>query len=331
MNRRFLLLIPFCLTAFGPAAAAQEMPIDFEMPVAVPISPEDAATAAVPAAAAEITPSDVYSQARRVELDVQALMEHMDVPAMAVAEPVKADLLPRHVWQKGYFILTKLAAFRRKNGLPVSTVRSVEPVLELDPAQVFEQTQYILTELTILKRRLGVAGKTPPARPAHNKRPVDVFNLLHQVSLDLETLNREEISPSYVFAEVMRVFEDVNTLLHRLGLEDTTYPPEKLPLVTPLQSQGAAFELLAEVQRLQRDAGIPRTDLSVFRKRDEVLPADVFNLVGMALAEIQPLKARLELQRNITPPAEYYEGKTPADVHQLLIWVTRKLRLIQSL
>ncbi|GAB6041259.1 hypothetical protein [Endothiovibrio diazotrophicus] len=343
MIRRTLLLIPFCLAAFGPLALHAAEPLDLLYDAPTGTATPDATTTSTststssptdtanPTAPVAITLDDVYAQARRVELEVQQLTEFEDVPTMEVAEPVRADLLPRHVWQKGYAILIELQVFRRRHDLPVGTVRSVEPLRSLDPALLFEQTQYILTDLAILKARLGVTRAAPPPPPAVNKRPIDVYNLYSQVALDLQALNRDEIGASYVFAEVMRIFEDVNALLYRLGLEDTTFPPEKRVDVTPAQSLAATFELLAEVQRLQRDAGIPRTDFSAFRNRDEARSTDVFNLVGMVLAELQPLKAHLELRREITPPAEYYEGKTPADVDQLLIWITRKLRLIRSL
>ena len=303
MNRRYLLLLPLLLLFAPPSQAA----------------------------AVEISAAEVYAQGRMIEEEVRLLMDHFGAPGMEVAEPIDVDLQPRQVWQKGYIVLTKIHILRRRHGLPLSSTSSLEPVRDMDAAPLYEQARRILTELRILKARLGVVGEVEPVRVVPGKRPVDVFNIYNQVTLDLEAITGEAIGPSYVFAEGMRVFEDVNGLLRRLGLEDTAFPPEKLPEVTPLPSLEAAFELMAEIQRLQRDAGVARTDFSLFRKRIDVRPDDVFTLVGMALAELQPVKAHLEMRNEITPPAEYYEGKTPADVHQLLRWIIRKLRLIRSL
>jgi hypothetical protein len=134
-----------------------------------------------------------------------------------------------------------------------------------------------------------------------------------------------------VFAEVMRILADVDGLLQHLRLEDNTFPPEKRADLTPADSLRQAFELMAEIHRLQREVGIPRTDFEAFRKTEEVVPADVFNMVGLALAELQTIKAQRDLRYSMTPPANYYRDKTPADVHQLLSWVTRKLQLIKRL
>ena len=281
--------------------------------------------------------SDVYAEARQIGKEVELLLNHLNVGAFEVAEPLKADLAPRHVWQQGYILLTKINVFRRKNGYPVGSISTLEPVLEFDPLLVFEQTQRILAELQMLKRRLGAEATVTPRTPAVNKRPVDVFNQLHQVSLDLDAMNHEAINASYLFAEVMRVYEDADTLLRWLRLEDTTSPPEKLARVTFADSHAAALELMGEIQRLQRSGGIERVDFSALLRRDEMGgggefgSSDVFTMIAMCLAEMQTLKASLDLTRAITPPAEYHEGKEPADVHQLLRWTTRKLRLIQAL
>lgn len=93
----------------------------------------------------------------------------------------------------------------------------------------------------------------------------------------------------------------------------------------------ALFALLHEIQRLQRNVGIERTDFSGFQKKGTVISSDAIGLVGLALAELQTVKAAMDLTHVITRPAEYHETKTSADVHQLVRWTTRKLRLIREL
>ncbi len=277
-----------------------------------------------------IGPSDVYAQALQIEKEVNLLKRHQGIKEEKPATEIKAELQPRHVWQKSYSILTKINIFRRRNRLPVITANSLEPVANLDPALVYEQTQRILTEIHILKTRLGILGQVEATTPEAGKRPIDVFNKLNYISQQWDVLNGEEIDPSYVFAEVMRIDEDLNTIFRSLHLEDTTFPPSKTD-VQPSDSLEAAHAMVLEIQRLQRRTGIPRTDLSVFLRQGRVLPSDVFNMVGMGLAELQTLKAHLGLRGELTPPAGVYRDTSPADVHQMLRWVTRKLQLIRSL
>lgn len=280
---------------------------------------------------AEITPSDVYAQVVQIEKEIIILKKHFAITQEKPAPPITAELKPRHVWQKSYFILAKINLFRHKHHLPVLTLNTLEPVLKLDPALVYEQTQRILTEIRILKTRLHITQFISPVEKFSGKQPIDVFNKLNWISYQWDELNGKNIDPSYVFAEVMRIYEDINSILSAKYIEDTSFPPEKQPTMQAVDSLQTAFVLMAEVQRLQRNMGIPRTDFSVFRKHEQVLKSDVFNIVGMVLAELQTIKAGMDLSHALTPPAASYQGKASADVHQLLGWAVHKIQLIKTL
>ena len=189
----------------------------------------------------------------------------------------------------------------------------------------------LLNVIFVLKKRLGITDQVSSPQQYTGKQPIDVFNRLHHISYQFDVINREEINPNYVFAEVMRIYEDIATLLKVLQLRDKTYPPGKQEKVAPADCLTATFELLAEIQRLQKGAGIERTDFSIFQKKEQVLPSDVFNLVSMALAELQTIKAYSDLNHYVTPPAVTHERKKENDVHQLLRWTTRMVRQIRSL
>ncbi|ABK44612.1 hypothetical protein Mmc1_2111 [Magnetococcus marinus MC-1] len=279
----------------------------------------------------KISPSEVYTQAVQIEKELAILSKYFIIPGKPeLFEPFIANLQPRHVWQKSYFILVKLNLLRSKHGLPTIPPSAIQPVQQLDPVLVYEQTQRILTEIAIIKKRLGVDEKVSPAKAEVGKQPTDVFNKLHQISLAIDKLNHAPISPSSVFAEAMRVYEDVNTLISHLQLDNTTFPPAKLENITPMDSMDATFGLIKEIQRLQRDMVIPRTDFTSFKNQRTIEPADVFNMVGMCLAELQTIKAALDLSTEVTPQAKFYTNKKPADVHQLIRWITRKLQQIQT-
>ena len=275
-----------------------------------------------------ITPSDVYSQATQIVKEIDIIKAHFKIKKKKTFAPYLAKVTPRHSWHKSYVILVKINVLRQQQGLPRYSVGSMEPTKSVQPFLMFEQSQRILTELRIIKTSLGIKAKV--SRPNHfvGKRPIDVFNILHDISLQLELINHEAINPTYVFAEVLRIFDDITFITAHFGVNDDTFPPEKKRDVIPKDSLTAAFLLMDEIQRMQKQYGIERTDFSVFRKAKNVVPSDVFNMVGMCVAEIQILKAELEIPR-LTPAAEYQEIKTPADVHQLLRWASFKLQKIQ--
>lgn len=281
------------------------------------------------AAVTEITPDMLYSEAVQVEKEVELLKHFYHITASYPVTPVEADLKPNHVWQKAYAIQLKLNIFRRKLGLVGFVPVTREPMLKMSTSWVWGQIQRTLTEVKIIKAYLGIPGEPSPAKPVHGKRLIDVFNKLNQISYETDTLNGESINPSYVYAEVIRLNEDVNSLLRITGTADTAVPPVRKSNAIAKDSLAAVFFLLVEIQRLQRQLGIDTTDFGAFYKTDNVTSADVFNMVMLCLSELDLVKAQLGMKHAFTVPAEFHAGKTPDEVVQLLGYVNNKLRLIQ--
>ncbi len=280
-----------------------------------------------------IDPSQAYKQALQIEKEVDLLLRHAAISKVHSTTDIKANLKPRHVYEKAYIILTKIQVLRQKHGFSRFTIVSLEPKMSVDSELVYEQTQRILTELRIIKTRLGITEEISAASYIVDKKPIDVFNKLHQISMKLELLNEEEINPNNVFSLVMKINEEANTIVQYLYLDDATYPPEKALSTTPGESLNTVFELMKNIQRLQRQLNIERTDFSSFHSKnanEDFAPSDVFNMVSMCFAEMQTIKAHLGIT-SIAAPAKQFEGKMPADVQQLLRWVNRKLRLIERI
>ncbi len=275
-----------------------------------------------------ITPSDVLSRINQIKKEVSVIKRHYKITKTFTPAPYVAKITPRHNWQKAYLVMLNLNVIRKKNGLSHFPIGSIEPLRSLEPEILYAQSERILTEIQILKKRLGIVGKISPAQKYYNKKPIDVFNGLHAVSLNLELISKETIVPTYVFAEVLRIYEDLSKMATLMGIRDDSYPPSKVVTVTPKDSLKAAFDLMAEIQRLQKAARIEVIDFSNFNKEENVRPSDVLNMVGMCLAEIQTLKAFMGI-KSLTPAAEYLEEKKPADVHQLLRWASLKIRKIK--
>lgn len=279
----------------------------------------------------EITPSDVYAQVLRIATETILLKKYFNKTEQVTAPIIEINLKPRHVWSKMYVILIKISLLRRLKGLMYMEPTYIEPAQEINPSYPWEQTQRILTEIAILKRQLGISGERPKEIAViPGKRPLDVFNKLNQISYDWTALLGGQIKPDIVYGEAMRLNSDIDDLLLLDTITDSAIVPKKIPESTSHNSLQTVCDILIEIQRLQLNLNIQVTDLNIFCEKLDVTPEDVFDLLSIALIEIQTIKAQRNLIHNVTPGAVYVRGKTPADVRQLLTYILRKLKLIRK-
>ncbi|MCK5683384.1 hypothetical protein KAJ27_04665 [bacterium] len=277
------------------------------------------------------TPSDVYSEVIQIKKELYIIQNFFNIDQNAEFREIKkTELTPRHSWQKTYEIMVKINILRRANNLPIVEPANMEPVLNLNPILTYEQTQRVLTELRIIKFRLGIFEKVTAPDFFTKKVPMDVFNKLREVSAILDVINGSEFTPSYVFGESMRIYQDINNILNRLGIRDTSIPPDKLPKSTPKEAMLTLLHLLKKISELESGIGVEGVDPSVFYI-DKPLPEDVFELALIVLSELQVIKASLGISHDITQSARYYTQKTPADVNQLLGWALLKMNQINTL
>ena len=281
-----------------------------------------------------ITPNDVFAQTELIEKHVHFLLDYYDIKHsnknITNEENFTTKLKPRNAWQKAYEILVKINMFRVSHGLSRIEPIGMEAVEQLNPDMVYGQTQRVLTEIKIVEVRLGIETPNFKRKSYTKKTPLDVYNKFADISASFDVLNRSELSPSYVFAEAMRVYDDLTIVLNHLGIKDTTGPTLRLTKATPTDSLKISMKVLKRLQNLQRSVGIKSVDFSEFDKK-EATPSDVYTIVEMIIAELQPIKAYIGLTKNITPPALSYTNKKPADIEQLMGWNFRKLSLITNL
>ncbi len=282
-------------------------------------------------ASESLTPSSVYSEVVQIEKELLTIKRFFNINRKEeLKEAITTELTPRHAWQKTYELMVKTNILRRANGLPIIEPVYMEPVLNVNPILTYEQTQRVLTELRIIKFRLGILEMITPPETFSKKTPMDVFNKLRHVSSLFDVINGSEFTPSYVYGEAMRIYQDVNVIIRLLGLTDTTIPPEKIVTATPREAMITALHLLEKISSLESGVGIEGVDASVFYL-DNPLPEDVFEMTLILMAELQVIKASLGLRHDVTQAARYYTQKTPADVNQLLGWVLLKINLINTL
>ena len=283
--------------------------------------------------AGAITPSDVYGQVMRIKKEVNYLLDYYkikyDEKKMERESAVSVNLKPRDVWQKSYEIMIKINILRSKYDLPSISPVNMAPVLNLNPDLVYEQTQRVLTELKIFEYRNHIPMKNFTAKKYVNKTPLDVFNGFAYVSVAMDKLNRSSFTPSYVFAQNMRVYDDLTLIISRLAIEDNTIPAKINPKATPNDTFRTGMRILEKIKQLQILAGIAFVDFSSLDK-GKATPSDVFSITQMIIAELQTLKAYLKIN-SITIAAKRYESKTPVEVDQLMSWNLRKLNLVGNI
>ena len=283
--------------------------------------------------AKNITPDEIYLQVRLIQEQVHNLHKHFGIKHHHEDDEeyqIKTKLKPRISWQKTYEIMVKINILRNINNLSIVEPVGISPLLNLPAELTYEMTERILTELKILHIRLGIKNLAKPIEIIKGKTSLDVFNGLNHVSESLDELNQVGLTPSYVFGENMRIYDDLTIILQHLNIKDTTIPPKQNSNSTVLDTFNVGMEMLLKIKQIQIKSGIAFVDFSEFRK-EKVSPSDVFTITGMVIAELQTIKAYIGLTDDITSAAAKYHSKTPAEVDQLMRWNVRKLSLINNL
>ncbi len=283
--------------------------------------------------AKNITPNEVYSQVMLVTDEVHYLFEYFgikhDHDGIIKRTKISTRMMPRNTWQITYEIMVKINILREEYNLPIIEPINMMPVLELNAELVYEQTQRVLSEIHILKYRLGIESPKFKVKKFKRKTPLDVFNSLVHISISFDELNKGILTPSHVFSENMRLYDDITDILQTLEIKDKTIPRKKVIGQTPAMVFDIGMNTLEKIKQLQIGAGIGFVDFKEFKKGNES-PSEVYTITQMIIAELQTIKAYLKID-SITPAATKYNTKTPAEVGQLMSWNLRKLNLIRSL
>lgn len=283
--------------------------------------------------AKNITPNEVYSQVMLITEEMHFLLKHYSIEhdheGILKRTNISTKLKPRNVWQITYEIMVKINILREEYDLPIIEPVKMAPILNLNPDLVYEQTQRILTELNIFKIREGVISPKFEIKKYKGKTPLDVFIGLTHVSFSFDELNGGRFSPSYVFGEQMRLYDDITRILQYLRIPDKTIPKKKNINATPEDVFNESMKALSKIKQLQISVGLDFVDFREFKKGNES-PGEVYTITQMIIAELQTIKAYLGI-KDITASATRYNTKTPIEVEQLVSWNLRKLNLIHSL
>lgn len=278
----------------------------------------------------QITPSDVFTEVNQIKKEIELIKEFYKIKKELSYQKLYINLEPRHTWQKTYEIIVKINILRRSKNIPRLEPIGMQPILKMNPILTYEQTQRILTELAIFKTTMEIDKKVSKKNKFINKTPQDVYNLLSVVSLELDILNGEVFTPSYVFSEALRVYDDITIILNYLDIPNETIPPKRNINSLPKDSFNTSMSILKKINKIKKSIDIKSTDFEQLIK-DNITPSDVFSLNQIILSELQVIKAHLKLYDYVTTPAKTHNNKTPVDVNQILGWCLRSINLINNL
>ncbi len=294
--------------------------------------------------AVTITPSDIFTEVKKIEKEIKiihnALYKDQDMKLVRIKK-VKAGIKARHIWQKTYLLLVKINVLRNKYNIPRIEEIGMEPILNMKSTFVYGQTQRILAELRIFKKLMDIEKEITPTikyalvkvtsdRSYKNKLPTNVYNELQIVSKQLDELIERNINPSDIYAQVMRIFDDISLILINQNIEDTTVPQIKKTKKQNKFMITIAYKLLTKIQDIEELLGIKTIDFSNFL-RDKRNPEINMNIIGLCIAELQTIKAKLNMKRSVTPPALTYKNKKKPDVEQMLLWNIDRIMLLKNI
>jgi len=272
----------------------------------------------------------IYQQSDTLLKEVQLIKKHFGITKEAKPKKINTKMLTRHTRGRAYEIFSKVNILRVKNGLPTVEPPNMEPTTELNAKYTYGQLERLLAEIHILKFHFGINKKVKPSKISSHKTVADTYNYLGRVSAELDTINGEAFTPSHVFSEAMRIYEDMGAILLHLEKDDYTIPPRKLKQAKPQDTYELALDLLNTLKSLILQSGIKSIDFYAF-ERTNVTPSDVYEITQLILSELQVIKASIGLSHETTRGAVYTVGKTPADAAQVMGWLNAKAELIKNL
>jgi len=272
----------------------------------------------------EKTPTDVFLQVERLADDVRRLRRDSGITTPWPDVAVESGHEPSHVYQKALEVLEKISRHRIKiiktGGITVPRF----PGRDITPSEVFSVVVRLRQELALLVPK----GREEPAERGQPlltiKVPSDVYAALSEVSIALEeTLGLRGITPSEVFVRSQQVVDLVLFLRKSQSLP--------LDVAKPLRTQGKLpNHALQAVHELLRKIGIAEQNLWMkpliqpVVPRRVITPSDVYDAMGVTMAELQRIQFRLGLEREFPLP-QPLRGKSPDDVIQNTVWASTLL------
>ena len=266
----------------------------------------------------EKTPADVYLQVQFLAEDVRTLRTKNNITNDWPHLEIETGHDPSHVFQKALEVMEKINRYRiniiKTGGISIPRF----PGRDITPNEVYSVVVRLRRELELL-----VAHETDYA---HNdqvtqeyKTPNHVYAALSEVSIALEeTLGLRSITPSEVYTRSMQVITLVQFLRKSQSLPPNVAKPELTRGKLPNHALKSVLDLLATIRSAEQNLWMQPIKPPILPRRI-IVPSDVYDSLGVVMAELRRIQYRLGLEREFPAP-EAQMGKTPDDVMQNVCW-----------
>lgn len=276
---------------------------------------------ATPLHAAEIgakTPDDVYQRVMQLKQQMMSLREANGIssPWPSVEKPT--DLAPRHVLQKNLEVLDKIKRLRRIRKMGPITV-PLFPTRNITPNEVYDMTGRLIEELKLFPEVAGAT--TAPLEPVTGKTSSEVYQELWNISLAMNPLlGVRGLKPTDVYGQSLKILGQVRFLRISQSLSVEIPPPPRTEGKRPNHALQQAFHLLDKIALAEHNLWIEPIKVPKVPRR-EIKPGEVYDALLIVQAEVERVKYRLGVDRDIAVP-ELEGQKTPDDVLYNLTWAT---------
>lgn len=276
---------------------------------------------------AEKTPADVYAQVQLLSQDVHALRVKNKIQSLWPKVAPEQGRAPHHVFQKTLEILDKINRYRinviKTGGITVPRF----PGRDITPNEVYSVVVRLRQELDLLvtgDKKSTDTSSVITVDVVADVTPDIVYAALSEISIALdETLGIRGITPSEVYIRSEQVLQLAIFLRYSQNLPMNIQKPERANGQLPNHALQHVNQLLNKIKQSEKNLWMKPIEVSVVPRR-VISPGDVYDSMGLALAELQRIQFRLGLERSFETPT-LKESKTPDDVIQNVDFAIRLL------
>ncbi len=263
------------------------------------------------------TPADNYFLTEKIRQDVLTLQSLHTKAGESIELPALSPKQPRHVYQKALEVLAKVNRFRLIKGMGAIVIPHY-PARLITPDEVYSLINHLQGEIQLLLpeskryKQNSFAGE--------NITPTDVYRSLWLSSLALDPLlGIRGFTPNEVYQQAEYIVQLIDFLRLSQNKILNVSKPQKTSNRHSNHVLKAAYELQGKIYRVQKNLWMTVTDTQPEVPRRVIRPTEVYDALQVVIAELQRIKYRLGIDRELPLPA-LRKNKTPDDVIQLLAY-----------
>ncbi len=244
------------------------------------------------------TPNEVYAVAEHILAELRRYKTYRGIKKPVRKAALPSGIQPKHVYQKTLENIEKVSRLRKQLGIG-SMLTPEHPLRPITPTEVYELAIRLDSEMELIYKISGVRSSTPYYEMVNHNIPTGK-------------------TPSDVFVSAKLITDKLFLIGKRLGKVSKLPAVPKAIEKRPADVLEAIVRLNKLIQKAKKHSGIYgryRPLAGFTGSGEDVRPDDVYNAVGIIIADIEELNVHLGITTHTVKTARA-EGKTPSDVYQ---------------